>query len=240
MIKLLFMFVISMSALADHHESFTENRGRVNGLSEQEFNFRIFKKVHSKINLLGEFRFRAQADNDFRSIRTGFYYRAAKNWKLGFFYARESGWWHDDDWFQSRQSPDLWEWKHTDDRVEQIYTADITYRTGVVRHLVFELKNRFNHNSFNHHQFLRLRPGLTYFMKKNSLPYVNIYLQHETYHPLSGYSDEFIYEQWTYLGSLFHFEKGFKMGPFIANKEVFWESGTVQSTVLGLSTMLIL
>lgn len=240
MIRILFLLVFSLSALADHHESFTENRGRVSGLSEYEYNFRLFKKLNKKINLLGEFRFREQADNNFRSMRAGFYYRVARKWKIGLFYARESGWWHDDDWFKSQESPELWEWKHTDDRIEQIYTADVTYRTGISKNLVLELKNRLNYNSFNHHQFLRFRPGLTYFMKKNSLPFMNIFLQHETYHPLSGYSDEFIYEQWTYLGTLFHYKRGLKLGPFIANKEVFWESGTVQSTVVGLNTLIIL
>ena len=224
---------------AGHHVSESENRGEVSGLSESEFNVRVFKKLSKDIKLMGELKLRNQEDNQFQSLRLGSYYRAGKNFKLGFFYSRESGLLHDSDWERVEEDGKLyWGWKHTDKRVEQIYTIDGTYRVAVSSHTVFELKNRYSYNSYNHQQFLRIRPGVTYFWKKQSLPFMNLFLQHETYHPLSGYTDKPIYEQWIYLGVLYHLSQTYKLGAFVADKQVHWESGTVHSFVSGLNLII--
>lgn len=189
-------------------------------LHEQESNFRIFKQLNDKWKILAEYKYRNQFDQtNLKSIRIGTYYRAKKNIKLGFFYKNESGLRHNDDWVKENG---VWKWQDTQSRKEDLYIADFTYRKMVINwDWVFELKNRLQYNNFNDNTTYKLRPGLTYFWKKDGLPFMNFFFQYELYHGLN-FGDELIYERWGYAGFLYHLTHEIKIGGSLARKKVVW------------------
>ncbi len=204
---------------------------------EFESNLRIFKRYGENLHFLVEIKSRNEVEeNTVKSFRTGGYVRLKKNWKLGLFYENVRGQLYSDDWNRKWQSGQwVWFWKDTSERSEDLYTIDLTYRSQLDSNWVFELKNRFTYNEFNSNKFIRIRPGATYFWKKDAMPFINWFLQYEIYLPLSDYSDETIYERWGYAGLLYHLHSNYKIGAFMARKKVIWDTVTVKSNVLGLN-----
>jgi hypothetical protein len=230
MIKIL-AFLLCFNAYASHH-GVDADVG-----SESELNLRIFKKYKDNVRFLVEFKLRNEVEeNKIKSFRSGGYVRVAKNWKIGLFYERLKGVLHSSDWIWKWEGGKwLWAWDDTSDRLEEMLTLDVTYRKLIGKAWVFELKNRFTHNDYNHNKFFRIRPGFTYFWKKDAMPFINWFFQYEAYIPQNNYSEESIYESWLYSGMLYHLNQNYKIGGFFARKKVTWASGEVQSNVLGLN-----
>lgn len=165
-------------------------------------------------------------DTDNRHVQTfslGGYYRLLDFLKLGFFYRLAFGLRHDNDWIN--QNGSSWAWADTSGRGESFMIVDATPRVLLSflpgESWVGELKTRYFYNFFNQQQTLTLRPGLTYFWLKDDQPFLNFFLQYEMYFPLN-YGQATIYEQWLYLGALYHWSKAFKVGPFVAYHAENW------------------
>jgi hypothetical protein len=231
MINFFLISFLCFNAYASHHDA-----DAADGL-ESELNLRIFKKYQDNVRFLIEFKLRNEAeDNKVKSFKTGGYVRTAKNWKVGLFYERLKGVLHSDDWSKKWQGGKwTWLWDDTSDRTEEMLTLDVTYRKLFAKDWVFELKNRFTHNDYNHNKFLRVRPGLTYFWKKDAMPFINWFFQYEVYLPQNNYSEVSVYEIWGYAGILYHLHSNYKIGGFMARKKVTWTSGEVKSNVLGMN-----
>ena len=83
------------------------------------------------------------------------------------------------------------------------------------------IKLRYMYNDFNHHQTLKVRPGVTYFWLKQGKPFWNLFGRWERYVPLN-FGNHSVYEDWLYLGGLFHKTPSFKPGFFVALKRGYW------------------
>ena len=84
-----------------------------------------------------------------------------------------------------------------------------------------EIKTRYFYNSYNKHQTVTLRPGLTYIIFSNGRPLFNLFLQQELYFPVN-YGVSVIYEQWTYLGLLYHVNSHFMLGIYGSYRSITW------------------
>jgi hypothetical protein len=223
MINLLLAMVLCLSSLVQATEDGAES----------EVNLRFFKNVSSKLRVLTEFKTRKESENNkIRGLSFGAYYRVLESLKVGFFYTKAYGQLHNEDWIWVDAN---WGWRNTDSRAEEMYTLDLTWRTILASNTVFELKNRFTVNDFNNHRFYRVRPGITYFWKKDSMPFINWFFQYELYLPENDYSDETIYERWGYVGMLYHLHSEFKVGAFVSRKRVTWTNKEVKSNVFALN-----
>lgn len=195
-------------------------------VQEAEYNFRIFMKKDN-INFMGETLGRFEgSDKEFRkrSLTLGPYLRLHSNLKIGGFYRLQQGVWHDDDWIFE---DDDWKWRDTTSRSEHLFLFDMTPRVALSflpgRNWVAEMKNRYIYNTFNDHQTITVRPGITYFWLDNFQPFINFYLQYEIYFPLN-YGTTLIYERWIYLGALYHVNSMIKLGIYGAERQVIWGS----------------
>lgn len=173
---------------------------------------RVFKK-HQKTNYLFEFKNSFYLENqDNFSFRLGGKRRLNRHFKLGFYYQRSYGLKHNEDW---DNRGDGWKWHNTTSRSENIFILELSPRFLVGKQSVFETRLQYEYNQFNENQSLKIRPGLTYFLKKNGGPYCNLFAQVEYYLALN-FNENLIYQKWYYLGSLFHFGKSISIGPYFA------------------------
>lgn len=189
--------------------------------TDTELNFRYIKKLNP-YSYITDLKFRKQyKDRNHFNYRAGYLKRIHKKFKFGGFVEIQTANRHDDDWIIL--NGDDWTWENSDERLEFLFTGDFTYRSRVLRRLVFELKNRLSFNAYNENTFLRLRPGLNYFiLDKYNTPVWNILVQYEYYHPLN-YGEATPYEQWFYLSGLYHQTSTFKWGPMLSYKSIRWD-----------------
>jgi hypothetical protein len=188
----------------------------------KEINLRGFYR-HGNFNTMGEISLR---QNELRSDETqyliGTRYRLYNNLKIGAFYQMTQGLRHEEDWISSEGR---WQWIDSQDRREDHLILELSPRTILDflpgERWVGELRIRGETNFFNEHNTIKLRPGLNYFWLDHGKPFINIYLQHELYFPLN-YSKETIYQQWTYLGILYHLSRHFKLSPYINMGVIKW------------------
>lgn len=186
--------------------------------TESFANLRLFQKI-KKFNALIELS-HAQLLDDLNptSIRVGGKYRLSKSFKLGLYLKRENSQRHVDDWTKNSGS---WQWTDTSERSEHVSQLELLWRTQWGRAKVFELRNMYEYNHFNQQQTFKLRPGLTYFVMKDGRPLMNIFTQLEAYFALN-FSEKLIYEQWAYLGVLYHLHKKISLGPLVGHRSRVW------------------
>lgn len=195
--------------------------------TDKEVNLTVFHKWKN-INWMANFH-SADRDHedDHKSFTLGGKYRLLKNLKMGLSYSRQYGNRHDDDW---DWVPGKWFWQNTEDRGENLVMLDAIPRVLLSflpgERWVAELRIRYMHNFFNSQNTIKLRPRLTYFWFNEKGPFMNFFLQYEAYLPLN-YGGEAVYEKWIYLGALYHFNKWFQPGIYLAKKEVTWETSAV-------------
>lgn len=184
--------------------------------SNQEFNLRAFYKIAS-FNTMAEVKYRSNEKRTDETFYTfGGRFRLFQNLKVGAFYQLAKGARHDEDWVLQNNR---WTWRNTEQRQEDNIIVEITpkflldFLPG--ERWVFNFRVSGKQNLFNDNKTLLTRPGLSFYWFKNGSPYMNFYLQHEIYFPLN-YGRDTIYQRWTYLGMMYHFNKTVKVSPFLS------------------------
>lgn len=190
--------------------------------------------VIKNYTLMGEVQISDQSDNrKFKSALIGSYYRFSDNLRTGFFYQRQYGLRHDNDWFKDPVT--LWQWRDTNNRGEDLAILDISPKFILPfadDHWTFEFKTRYEYNFFNSDRSLRLRPNLTYFWLHDSTPLASFFLQAEQTLALN-YGTHSINERWLYLGALYHHSTSLQVGAFIAQKWQEWSSTPEYTAITG-------
>ena len=159
----------------------------------------------------------------YRALTLGSYYRLHPNVKAGAFVRVQQGARHDDDWIEP--TPGAWEWRDTLDRTEVVAIADVTPRVQLGflpgENWVLALKGRYELNTFNMQQSIKVRPGLTYFWIVDRNPLLNASIAYEAYFPLN-FSEVPIYDQWLYLDLLYHLTPTIKLEASVARRTAIW------------------
>tara|TARA_Y100000590_G_scaffold323369_1_gene366543 strand:+ start:264726 stop:265478 length:753 start_codon:yes stop_codon:yes gene_type:complete len=218
-VKFLLILLFPISVLATGHIPATPSTGL-----DKEYNLRVFKKW-AQVNWMADFQMAdRENEDDFKAYTFGGKYRIHKNLKFGLAYSKQYGNRHDDDWLWA---PGTWFWQKTDKRGENFLIADLIPRALFSflpgERWVGELRVRYTYNFFNDQNTIKLRPRLTYFWFRKGKAFMNLFLQYEMYFPMD-YGEETIYEKWLYLGGLYHFNKWFKPGIYLAKKSLTWSS----------------
>jgi hypothetical protein len=201
---------------------------------EPEVTARLFLK-HEPWLLYAEVYDSWQTDSrNERSVMVGSYYRLLDNLKVGAFYLAQTGARHDDDWFKDANRN--WQWTDTSSRLENLFVLDASPRAMLSflpgEHWVGELKARFIYNTFDNERSLVLRPGLTYFWLRGGAPFLDFFLQYEVWLPLN-FGHKSIYEDWAYLGALYHLTDHVQLGGYGAYKQQFWSSTAAYTGLTG-------
>lgn len=188
----------------------------------------------------------------YRSFTAGSYYRIHRNLKVGAFYRLQQATRHDDDWIARDGS---FEWNDTNDRMEHVFIADASPRFLFPwlpgENWVFMLKSRYAYNIYNTHQWVQLRPGLTYFHIVDRQPRLNASVQWEFYLPVN-FGEALLYAHWPYLNLLYHLTPTVKLDASVARRTQTWSTSqdvaddpahsdytkTVQNWVVGLGVIL--
>lgn len=199
---------------------------------DKDYSLRAFYKSSKlKLNWMLEINdiVRENEDN-FKSYTLGTKFRLHKNIKMGASLSKQYGNRHDDDWIKDR----IWLWRETKARGETFSFIDIIPRALLDflpgERWVAEFRIRYAHNFFNSQDTIKLRPRLTYFLFNKKGPMLNIFLQYEAYLPIN-YGTKKVYEKWIYLGFLYHFNKWFKPGLFVAQKSLTWGSSEMATNL---------
>lgn len=225
-------FLCAAAAQADHFpleppKGVVEYEGRVAAL----FSYGEFDPVlELKARLEDEER-----EFRYRAVTLGSYYRFHRNVKAGAFLRVQQGTRHDDDWINLNSG---WTWDGTTDRTEVVAIADITprFQLGFLpgENWVLAVKGRYELNTDNMQQSVKLRPGLTYFWIVDRNPLLNVSLAYEAYFPLNfGATLEarrdldfplyrLTYERWIYLNLLYHLTPTVKLEASLARRSVTW------------------
>lgn len=159
----------------------------------------------------------------YKALTIGSYYRLHRNVKAGAFVRLQVGARHDDDW--TEPLPAVWEWEDSTDRLEAVAILDVTPRFQLDfvpgENWVIALKTRYELNTFNLQQSIKVRPGLTYFWIVDRNPVLNVTASYEAYFPLN-FGTTLIYEQWAYLNLLYHLTPTLKLEASVARRTVIW------------------
>ena len=214
MIKFIFLcslITLSLkSSLASHIPTIESNH------KHYQTDLRFWKK-HKQLKPLLEFQYRNQKDqSDYKSLRLGTKYRLSKHFKTGLYYRRSYGLRHDDDWVVSNKK---WFWTNTKERSEDILITEIEF-LGLFptkSQISYNFNLRYQYNTHNDHQTLKVRPGITYFANSK----LAIFLRYDLYLPLN-FSEENIYERWAYLGLFYKLNNFMKVGPYISKGSQAW------------------
>lgn len=197
-------------------------------MTGSSYTARLFHKYQDKVNLMAEYLY-VDTSTDVRQRETmltlGGKYRVNQFLKLGAYYQRASGLWHEDDWLPLGGG--LWAWKQTADRDEDIAILEMSPRMRLAwlpgSTWVFEQRFRYFYNFFNDQHHLRARSNLTYFWLGASKPFINFNVAYELYLPFN-YGRRTIYETWLYLGALYHINKTFKVGLNYSIRKQYWQA----------------
>lgn len=199
----------------------------------QMYSIRSFYRSYG-FNTMAEYRYlNNEVRENERTLTLGSRYRIHPNLKLGAFYQLAYGLRHDEDWVKIN---DRWQWRDTSDRNEDILMVELSPRT-LLEFLPGEtwsgeLRIRFRHNLFNDNNTILLRPGLSYYWFRKGEIFMNFYLQHELYLPLN-YGQSTLYQQWTYLGMIYHLAKNIKISPSLSIGKITWEHTDSFKTATG-------
>ncbi|OUR99766.1 hypothetical protein A9Q84_01700 [Halobacteriovorax marinus] len=212
--KLFLTFLLSTSILA----------GNVPAEGEAEVNSKIilrhFHQFTPKITSLIEYNWsQEELERKEKSLKLGFKYRVHNNVKLGIFYKRAYGLRHDDDWVWQNMK---WLWNDTNSRGENILIGEAGYKK-LFGNYIFETRLTYEHNFFNDHDAIKVRPGVTYLVLDEGAAFINLFLNYEAYLPLN-FSEKSIYEQWIYAGLLYHYSDVIKPGVFYNFRKGYWTS----------------
>jgi hypothetical protein len=193
---------------------------------DYELDLRVFLR-HENWMPMAELKGRWEyGENQFyyRSLTLGTYYRVSNHVKVGGFYRRQAGARHDDDWVDLKPG---WEWQDTRNRLENVLMLDVTPRFLLPfmpgRNWVFAFKTRYLFNTFNTHQTITLRPGLTYFLMPGREPLLNFTLNYELYLALN-YSSTLLYEHWPYLDIMYHLSPTVKLSARVGYRVTTWST----------------
>lgn len=159
-----------------------------------------------------------------RSLTLGSYYRVHRNLKLGAFYRVQQAAMHDDDWIAAGDS---FEWRDTGNRTEHLFLVDASPRFLLPwlpgEAWVFMLKGRYGYNTHNAHQWVQLRPGLTYFRIVDREPRANASLNWDFYFPIN-FGESPLYAHWPYLNVLYHLTRTVKLDVSLARRMQTWST----------------
>ncbi len=161
-------------------------------------------------------------DRWYRSFTVGPYFRVFRNLRLGAFYVVRQGALHDDDWVRADSG---WRWRDTESRTEHLFAGDATPRI-LLDFLpggswVGEIRTRYFYNTFDGEQTVTVRPGITCFWMRNGAPFISVYAQYEAYFPVN-YGESLLYDQWYYLGMLYHLDSTIQVGINGAYRRIKW------------------
>lgn len=158
-----------------------------------------------------------------RALTLGSYYRLHRNVKAGAFVRLQQGVRRDDDWIEP--SPGVWEWEDAGERTEIVAVADVTprFQLGFLPggNWVLAVKGRYELNTDDLRQSIKVRPGLTWFWIVDRNPLLNASLAWEAYIPLN-FGSTLLYEQWAYLDLLYHLTPTVKLEASFARRVVTW------------------
>jgi len=212
--KFLFIFLLSSNIFAGGVPAENET-----GLNSKVI-LRHFHKFSPKINSLLEYNWsKEELLRKEQSIKLGFKYRIHNNVKLGLFYKKAYGLRHDDDWVWQNAK---WKWNETNSRGENFLIAEAGYKR-LVDKFILETRLTYEHNFFNDHDAIKIRPGFTYLVLDQGAAFINLFLNYEAYLPLN-FSEKSIYEHWIYTGLLYHYSDVIKPGVFYNYKKGYWTS----------------
>lgn len=185
--------------------------------------------------LVGRLQFEGRKPS--RSLMLGSYRKNAAWLKTGAFVRFQAGMRHDDDWVNPRKG--VWEWRDTEDRNETVLVLDASPRAKLPwlpgGSWLGLLKTRFEHNTFNGQNMVKLQPELSWFWMQGLNPKANFALRYEA-DLAAGHGRRALREQWVYASALRHFPNGLVVGPTAALREgVFEESGAFKAASGGRS-----
>lgn len=186
------------------------------------FHLRYFHKKED-ISIFSEVNALTERDNrSSKSFTLGIKHRPFSNLKTGFYYSRQYGLRHDEDWIKENNE---WVWRDTNSRGENFLIIDIAPRFILDflpgENWVAELRLRSLYNFFNSDITEKIRPGLTYHWFKKGTPFMSLYTHYEWYLPLN-YGKENVYERWAYLGFMYYINTNFQIGSYLAHRKVTW------------------
>ena len=219
-IVIMYAWVTPFMVLGDHIPLAPENN------VDFELDARLFLKYEKWTPML-ELEGQWQYDPNqfyYRHLTVGTYYRITKNVKVGGFYRLQMGARHDDDWIDLNPG---WDWVDTRDRAEHVFILDVTPRFLMPfipgENWLFMFKTRYLYNTYNNHQTLKLRPGITYFLMPARDPMLNFTLNWELYLALN-YSSSVLYSQWPYLEVLYHLSPVVKLSGNVGYRVITWST----------------
>ena len=169
----------------------------------------------------------------YRAITLGGYYRLLENLKVGVFYRLQQGARHDDDWVDLMPG---WEWADSTSRTEHLFIADVSPRVHLDflpgENWVLMVKSRYIINTYNGHQSVMVRPGLSYFLMADREPLLTFSLNYGLYFPVN-FGSATLYEHVPYLNILYHITPMAAIELSGAYRTVIW---TTSRDVLDSST----
>ncbi len=225
--------------------------GKSNWYLEGQINYRFFAQI-GRFQPMLELQAGLDRDlNNFSNVklgghhlRVGSYFKAHKNLHLGLFYSLAGGLMHNDDWSwqdnTTTKEATNWFWRSTVDRFEHQIAMDVTprFRLDIPGQNFFvEVKNQLQWSSFSNRFGLKVRPGVSWLIEDEGKPVVTLYLQNEFYFSLPSSATNGLYayeagkkvnesiwqyENWLYVGSLFHISENFSLGGSLAWKVPIW------------------
>lgn len=203
--------------------------------AEFETSLRAFGKS-ARWEPMGELSGRLQFEGRqvMRSVMLGGYRKHAAWLKTGAFVRFQAGMRHDDDWFPVRKG--VWIWRDTENRTETVLVLDVSPRTKLPwlpgGNWLGLFKTRYEHNTFNHQNMVKLQPELSWFWMRGLSPKAHFSLRYEADLAV-GFGKEALREQWVYGSALWHGPGGLLAGPTAALREGVFETSSAFSSVSG-------
>lgn len=169
-----------------------------------------------------------------RSVTLGSYFKNAAWLKTGAFLRFQAGMRHDDDWIRSPQG--VWIWRDTENRTEPVLVLDASPRAKLSflpgGNWLGLFKTRYEHNTFNKQNMVKLQPELSWFWMGGLEPKAHVALRYEA-DLAAGFGTEPIREQWVYLSALWHSPSGLIVGPTAALRDGVFETSSNFSSASG-------
>lgn len=214
--KSLNSFLLSLSFCAGIASAAPNIPNNADHGQDYQLDLRVFKEF-TKVDLLGEFEVIDTAYHDnYEHFQLGGRYLLSDAFKLGLHVRRATGIRHDEDWI--KPGP-VWKWRSVKSRAEVIVLPEVDYKRWLgSRPISIDLRGRYVYNTFNDHNSLQARVGLTYYFEKMSL-----LAQYEANFPLN-YSENTIDEFWFYLTSIIPLSTHFSIGHSIGFGELRWSA----------------
>ncbi|HET6452434.1 MAG TPA: hypothetical protein VFI08_14040 [Spirochaetia bacterium] len=137
----------------------------------------------------------------------GTYYRVVPNLKVGVLAGVQAGVRHDDDVLPTSVPTGDFVWNDSSNRAEGILMLDASPRFQLgflpTGNWVFEVKNRFVYNAWNHQASVMTRPELTWFWIRDRDPFLNLSAGWEVWFPLN-FGTTAVYQNYPWVTALWH------------------------------------